>query len=93
MANAFIVESYVPGGTEADFRRGTAELHRHLDRAGLAQVELVHAAYVPSDQSAYWIVRAGSTRSVVEAWGAAGVAADRVLAVVVLDPAAPPGGS
>lgn len=84
MPNAFIVESYVPGGTEADFRRGTAELDRYRDR-----IELVHAAYVPADQAAYWVVRAVSPRTVEEAWAAAGVAADRVLAAVVVEPAHP----
>ena len=84
MPNAFLVESYVPGGTEADFRRGTAELERHRDR-----VELVHAAYVPADQSAYWIVHAVSPSTIVEAMAAAGVTPDRVLAAVVVEPAHP----
>lgn len=84
MPDAFIVESYAPGGTEADFRRGTAELGRHRDR-----IELVHAAYVPADQAAYWVVRAASAGTVAEAWAAAGVSVDRVLAAVVVEPAHP----
>ncbi len=87
MTTAFIVEAYAPGGSAAEFERDTAEVTAAIGRLGGAKpIELMQAAYVPADQSAFWIVRADSLGLVADAWAAAGVANQRVLPAVVVTP-------
>lgn len=87
MTTAFIVEAYAPGGSADEFERDTADVVAAIDRLGGATpIELVQAAYVPADQSAFWIVLAESLCLVTDAWQAAGVANQRVLPAVVVAP-------
>ena len=74
---AFLVEAYAPGHDAAHFRRRTAGVSN--------DIEILHAAYVPTDDTAYWLVRADTDEQVNQAWSAAGCAFDRVLAAVLID--------
>lgn len=73
----FLVESYAPGHDAAHFRRRTAGV--------TSDIEILHAAYVPSDDTAYWLVRADTDQQISQAWQAAGCRFDRVLAAVLID--------
>ena len=73
----FLVEAYAPGHDAAHFRRRTAGVSR--------AVEILHAAYVPDDDTAYWLLRADNHQQVAQAWSAAGCAFDRVLSAVLID--------
>jgi hypothetical protein len=79
---AFVVERYWPGSSAASFERVTARLASEIARLPVGEVTLLHSTYVPADETAQWVLRAPSARTVEMVCVAAGVMFERLLPAI-----------
>jgi hypothetical protein len=87
-APAFLVEHYWPAATPNTFVIATARLRAAVEQlasAGAA-VHLLHATFVPEEGSAFCVFSCSSPGLVEEAYKRAGIAFERMLNVVEIEP-------
>ena len=79
-----MVERYWPGATAEQFRAVTGRLAGSLGELAARgiDVELLHSTYVPADEAAQWVVRAGSADIVAGACDTAALPYQRLLPAV-----------
>lgn len=78
----FVVERYWPDSSPAEFERVTTRLSGTIVRSGIEGLMLVHSTYVPTDETAQWVVRAPSAGAVEALFATAGVTFERLLPAI-----------
>jgi hypothetical protein len=87
-APAFLVEHYWPAGTPSTFVTAMARLRAAVEQlasAGTA-VHLLHATFVPEEGSAFCVFSCSSPELAEEAYKRAGIAFERMLSAVEIEP-------
>jgi Protein of unknown function (DUF4242) len=85
----FLVEHYWPGVTGASFAEAARRVQTGAEElAGQGRsIRFLHSTLVPEEEAAFCVFAAASRADVVDAYGRAGVAFDRVLDAVEGRPA------
>ena len=86
----FLVEHYWPGVTAAQFRAAAERVRRSAEQlaAGGSDIVFLHSTLVPEDESAFCVFSAASAELVADAYRRAGVALERILDALEIEPRA-----
>ena len=87
-AHTYLVEHYWPGVTVDAFRRAADRLRAATAAMALDAVPIrfLHSTLVPEDENAFCVFSAASPAVVEEAYGRAGVAFERIVDALELEP-------